>query len=563
MKALKALRKGGGDKEDVGDAKKGRDEGGGGALGGVLSAAAGGVMGLLRKRKEAVVEEVPREEWEDWNLTDFLKEMNFRDAPSAAGGKQGGGGDAVLPGMSAHPDDGDSFEALMAEYQRYEASVDRGEHPGAGEHGQGGHAGEPALRADAGDGRHVEGFGGTSILKQPGHDKQRADLLKSRGGKDPTSRVKIDEGDVDRRAEVREARTAGATTAGDGMSRPGTVRWGINTASSFGEGADSNFGDTGGRGDTRGSTGGRPDTNMSAMSLQSNVSGRLELEPMGDALMFDQPGFYNCSKQNVLSIPMFVYSEVDFGGPCLVLWAHQNRIKWLPEVVGRLTALTELRLHHNQLEELPPEFALMRSLRKLWLNDNLLSHCPEQLGELTTLEMLSLSRNPFKELTAGVGRLIRLKDLMLDSLELTVPPNEIVVRGPRKIVEYMGKIREAQEACEKYRAGSESEETVVADDKQMVVHRLNNDAPTQDDANFWRKRTFGVDAKGNLCYAMATHPEDDKEWIQIGNVRQIKITKAKNQLNFPLMLSIETARISMFLGCDRGSDRDRCAFFFS
>ena len=146
MKALMALRKGGGEKEDAGDAKKGRDEGGGGALGGVLSAAAGGVMGLLRKRKEAAVEEVPREEWEDWNLADFLKEMNFRDAPSAAGGKQGGGGDAVLPNMSAHPDDGDSFEALMAEYQRYEASVDRGEHPGAGGLGQGGRRGGLALR---------------------------------------------------------------------------------------------------------------------------------------------------------------------------------------------------------------------------------------------------------------------------------------------------------------------------------------------------------------------------------------------------------------------------------
>lgn len=197
------------------------------------------------------------------------------------------------------------------------------------------------------------------------------------------------------------------------------------------------------------------------------------------------------------------------------------------------------------------------SIRKLWLNDNKLVTCPEQIGELTTLEMLSLSRNPFTELTAGLGRLIRLHDLMLDSLELTVPPNEIVVRGPRKIVEYMGKIREAQEACEKYRGGMESEVKEVAADKQMVVYRLNNDAPTQDDQNFWRKRTFGVDAKGNLCYALAIKSDVDKEWIEIGNVRQIKISKATNKLNFPLQLSIETANVSMLLALDRGSERDK------
>ena len=518
----------------------------------VMSAAAGGVMGLLRKKKAEVAEEKFREEWEDWNLEDFIKEMNFRDAPAAAG--KAGGGEKHLPGMSAHPDNKDvSFEELMAEYRAFESAMDRqgGEVQDMAE--DGGYSGQ-AARASIKDSVGEEDLGATGILKK---GEKRADLLKSRGGKDPTSRVKIDEGDVDRRAEVREARTAGLTTAGDGMSRPTTVRWGVNTASSFGEVSESNFGDTWPRGDTRGSTGGRPETGASAMSFQSAVSGRLDVEPMGDALMFDQPGFFNCSKRDLISIPMVVYSEVDFGGPCEVLWAHQNRITWLPEVVGRLTALTELRLHHNNLEVLPPEFARLRSIKRLWLNDNLLSKCPDEIGELTTLEMLSLSRNPFKELSTGVGRLIRLRDMMLDSLELTVPPNEIVVRGPRKIVEYMGKIREAQEACEQYRDGQGSDTNIVDDNKQMVVYRLNNDAPTQDDLNFWRKRTFAVDTKGNLVYAMSVKPEVEKEWIEVGNVRQIKISKAANKINFPLQLSIETANISMILALDRGSERDK------
>jgi hypothetical protein len=550
MRGLLARKKGGGSegKEDREPGEVDKQEAlattAPAGLGGLISQlATGGVMGLLRKKKAEEVVEVHREEWETWNLAEFLKEMNFRDAPAAARGKKGGT-EKTLPGMSAHPSDRDvSFEELMAEYRAFEIAVEGGQAPEGGHHGE--YSGQPGQPARAGLAPELAvegeaGMGATGILKK---GEKRADLLKSRGGKDPTTRVTIDAGDVDRRAQVREVRTAGATTAGgDGMSRPGTVRFGVNTASSFGEGSESNFGDTGGRGYTRGSTGGRPETGASAMSFQSAASGRLDIgvcvckhtyaytymcvcvcvcvhihiythtcvcvcvcvctyihlythththtDPMGDALMFDQPGLFNCSKQNLVSIPMVVYSEHDFGGPCIVLWAHQNRITWLPEVFGRLTALTELRLHHNQIEVLPPEFARLRSIKKLWLNDNLLAKCPDELGELTTLETLSLSRNPFKELTTGVGRLIRLKDMMLDSLELRVPPNEIVVRGPRKIVEYMGKIREAQDACEKYRSGSGNDLNVVDPDKQMVLYRLNNDAPTQDDLTFWRQATM-------------------------------------------------------------------------
>ena len=414
----------------------------------------GGLMSMLGRKKtvEAVVEN-QREEWEDWNLEEFLAEMKFSDAPSAAK-KDGGKDTKKLPSMSAHPNDPNiSFEQLMAEYQRFEQAVDKGgglqvfadssapARPGTGGAVRPGTAGEDALNV-------------TGILKGvTAADKQRADLLKSRGGKDQTTRVKISEGDVDRRAEVREIRTAGATTVADGLSRPSTVRWGpTDTAGTRDERPPTSMSDFA-RGESRGSTAGRPDTGMSNYSVVSD-KGRLDVEPMGDALMFDQPGFFNCSKRELLSIPMLVYNEEDFGGPCFVLWAHHNRIQWLPEVVGRLTALTELRLHHNQLEVLPPEFARMRSIKRLWLNDNLLTKCPDEIGELTTLELLNLSNNPFTELTTGVGRLIRLQEMMLNSLQLTVPPVEIIARGPGRIVEYMGRIRAAQEACERYLNGA-------------------------------------------------------------------------------------------------------------
>jgi hypothetical protein len=46
--------------------------------------------------------------------------------------------------------------------------------------------------------------------------------------------------------------------------------------------------------------------------------------------------------------------------------------------------------------------------------------CPDVLGELTTLEMLALSNNPFTELSKGIGRLLSMRDMLLDGLKLVV-----------------------------------------------------------------------------------------------------------------------------------------------
>ena len=47
-------------------------------LGSMLSSAAGGVMGLLRKKKQEAADEKPREEWEDFDIDEFMKEMNLQ-----------------------------------------------------------------------------------------------------------------------------------------------------------------------------------------------------------------------------------------------------------------------------------------------------------------------------------------------------------------------------------------------------------------------------------------------------------------------------------------------------
>ena len=172
----------------------------------------------------------------------------------------------------------------------------------------------------------------------------------------------------------------------------------------------------------------KPLTRKETMTLsfppcRSSIADRSKLddEPMGDALYFGAKGFLDYSKRELNSIPMGAYSGAALGGkPVLILWAHDNKIKFIPEVVGLMTALTDLRLHDNQIDKLPDEFGNLASIRRLWLNNNILEKCPDTLGKLTTLEMLSLSNNPFTELNTGIGNLVRLKDLMLDGLKLEV-----------------------------------------------------------------------------------------------------------------------------------------------
>ena len=56
-------------------------------------------------------------------------------------------------------------------------------------------------------------------------------------------------------------------------------------------------------------------------------------------------------------------------------------------------------------------------------------------------QVLTLSRNPLTEINSAAGVLVNIKDMQLDGLALVVPPREIIVRGPGRIVEYMARVR--------------------------------------------------------------------------------------------------------------------------
>mmetsp|Transcript_21431 Transcript_21431/g.48531 ORF Transcript_21431/g.48531 Transcript_21431/m.48531 type:complete len:1759 (-) Transcript_21431:232-5508(-) len=446
------------------------------------------------------------EEWKTFDLEKLQRELNIY-APSAEVNGEVSKSTHALEGMSAHPDDQDlSFDQLMSEYKKFEMAVDSS----LAEQGVQ-HEDNEYFADNIGTTKKNEHKG---IMKHSGAEGLRANqskVITEDGGKKQKGRGKGKD----------------QNKAGDVSVRPTAIRWDLDAG---GQARRDN------------------DDAVSPMSIDELPAqahmfhattkrdpNDFELEAIGDAKMLGTDGLANFSKRNLLSIPMVVYNESDFGGKCFVLWAHQNRIKWLPEVIGRLTALTELRLHHNEIEQVPPEFAQMRNLKKLWLNDNKLVSCPTELGSLTLLEMLSLSRNPFDELCLGIGYLTKLTDLQLDQLNLKVPPREIVIRGPVNIVKYLRRIDIAAMSCLKYRAMKDPNLKDLPPPSEYQVLKLEGNEEQQNDKQAWLKCTLAITLAGSAHYQLLSGPTADA-WIEIGNLQNVDIKIKKNKINYPLQM---------------------------
>ena len=71
-----------------------------------------------------------------------------------------------------------------------------------------------------------------------------------------------------------------------------------------------------------------------------------------------------------------------------------NQLQALPEWLGQLTQLTDLNLMMNELTSLPDSLAGLTQLTQLNLFENQLSSVPEWLGQLPGLTELALAGNP-------------------------------------------------------------------------------------------------------------------------------------------------------------------------
>jgi len=114
-----------------------------------------------------------------------------------------------------------------------------------------------------------------------------------------------------------------------------------------------------------------------------------------------------------------------------ILNLHTNQLRSLPEEIGRLANLTILDLSYNQLVRLPSEIGFLTKLTTLCLSNNQLRSLPEEFGSLTNLTYLSLHNN--KELIYPPYSMIKSFNVAKKVLEFCqTHPNVFTRRGRRK-----------------------------------------------------------------------------------------------------------------------------------
>ena len=102
-----------------------------------------------------------------------------------------------------------------------------------------------------------------------------------------------------------------------------------------------------------------------------------------------------------------------------------NQLRDLPPSIANMKTLTLFRCRGNYIRRLMPDVGKMQSLKTLDCNQNEMAHLPGSAGKLVKLKFLSLQSNRFEKLPPLVGKLSGLKRLMLGNNALETLPYEI------------------------------------------------------------------------------------------------------------------------------------------
>jgi internalin A len=102
-----------------------------------------------------------------------------------------------------------------------------------------------------------------------------------------------------------------------------------------------------------------------------------------------------------------------------------NQITEIPEVVGKLSNLTQLNLRNNQITEIPEVVGKLSNLTQLYLSYNQITEIPEVVGKLSNLTQLDLSYNQITEIPEVVGKLSNLTQLDLSYNQITEIPEVV------------------------------------------------------------------------------------------------------------------------------------------
>ncbi|XP_040105520.1 DISP complex protein LRCH3 isoform X4 [Oryx dammah] len=141
--------------------------------------------------------------------------------------------------------------------------------------------------------------------------------------------------------------------------------------------------------------------------------------------------FLNISRNQLSTLPVHLCEL-----PLKVLIASNNKLVSLPEEIGHLRHLMELDVSCNEIQTIPSQIGNLEALRDLNVRRNHLVRLPEELAELPLIR-LDFSCNKITTIPVCYRNLRHLQMITLDNNPLQSPPAQICIKGKIHIFKYL------------------------------------------------------------------------------------------------------------------------------
>ncbi|XP_042759553.1 DISP complex protein LRCH3 isoform X8 [Panthera tigris] len=141
--------------------------------------------------------------------------------------------------------------------------------------------------------------------------------------------------------------------------------------------------------------------------------------------------FLNISRNQLSTLPVHLCNL-----PLKVLIASNNKLVSLPEEIGHLRHLTELDVSCNEIQTIPSQVGNLEALRDLNVRRNHLLRLPEELAELPLIRF-DFSCNKITTIPVCYRNLRHLQMITLDNNPLQSPPAQICIKGKVHIFKYL------------------------------------------------------------------------------------------------------------------------------